>query len=46
MSEIAWLSAVELAKAYRDHDLSPVTVVEHLIERIDHVDQLPWIGKI
>jgi aspartyl-tRNA(Asn)/glutamyl-tRNA(Gln) amidotransferase subunit A len=38
MSEIAWLSATELASAYRKRDLSPVTVVEHLIERISGLD--------
>ncbi|PVE22199.1 Asp-tRNA(Asn)/Glu-tRNA(Gln) amidotransferase GatCAB subunit A [Microvirga sp. KLBC 81] len=38
MNEIAWLSAAELASAYRTRELSPVTVVEHLLERISGLD--------
>ena len=36
--EIAYMSATELAAAYRDRSLSPVEVVDSLLERIDNVD--------
>src|SRR5690606_33319937 len=38
MSDICWLSASELAAAYRRRDLSPVTVVESLLGRIRSLD--------
>jgi aspartyl-tRNA(Asn)/glutamyl-tRNA(Gln) amidotransferase subunit A len=38
MTEINWLSASELGAAYRSGDLSPVTVVEHLIARAEALD--------
>lgn len=38
MTEICWLSATELAAAYRSRELSPVTVVEHLLARIRALD--------
>ncbi|GGE31923.1 amidase [Agaricicola taiwanensis] len=34
MTDICWLSAADLAAAYRRRELSPVTVVEHLLARI------------
>jgi aspartyl-tRNA(Asn)/glutamyl-tRNA(Gln) amidotransferase subunit A len=38
MTDIAWLSAVELGAAYRTGELSPVTVVQHLLERIERLN--------
>jgi len=38
MTDICWLSASELAAAYRRRTLSPVTVVEHLLARIRSLD--------
>ncbi|MDQ8729287.1 amidase [Bradyrhizobium sp. LHD-71] len=38
MTEIAWLSAKELGAAYRNGELSPVIVVQHLLDRISRLD--------
>ncbi|MCD9625309.1 amidase [Rhabdothermincola salaria] len=38
MSNIEWMSATELLDGYRRGDLSPVEVVDHLLDRIDRHD--------
>ncbi|MFW8565073.1 amidase [Orrella sp. 11846] len=38
MSDICWLSASELAAAYRKRELTPLNVVKHLIDRIQKYD--------
>ena len=38
MSEIAWMSALELIDAYGGNELSPLEVVASLLERIDRVN--------
>lgn len=38
MTELCWMSATELAAAYRTRELSPVTVVEELLARIRALD--------
>jgi aspartyl-tRNA(Asn)/glutamyl-tRNA(Gln) amidotransferase subunit A len=38
MSEIYWMSAVELLSAYKKKKLSPVEVVKELLARIDHIN--------
>jgi len=36
--DLHWMTAAELAAAYRARQLSPVEVVDALLERMDHVD--------
>lgn len=38
-SEIWELSGTNLVELYRSRDLSPVEVVQHILDRIDQVDQ-------
>jgi Asp-tRNA(Asn)/Glu-tRNA(Gln) amidotransferase A subunit family amidase len=38
MSEICWMSAIELLSAYRKRKLSPVEVVKTLLARMDEVN--------
>lgn len=38
MTDIHWLSAVQLVAAYRSRELSPVEVAEYLLGRIDALD--------
>ena len=38
MSEICWMSAVELLSAYKRKKLSPVEVVKALLSRIDDIN--------
>lgn len=38
MSEIQWMSAAELVKAYRDKSLSPVEVIRAILQRIEAVN--------
>ena len=45
MSEICWMSAVELIDAYKKKRLSPVEVVQSLLERIAKVNPKIKIGR-